>query len=110
MKIEKLFGDYTIKEFRELLAEEYKKETGEEAFLKRSDETQQIINVPTLKYSIWVMDLSHTLAGRLYEERVMTSGKALSESKLFKNLFFKKSEHPLNLIGKDVKKSDNKKN
>lgn len=94
MGVERLFGDYTIDRFRELVKQEYTRETGREAKGKN--------------FQLYTLNLLNEAVSKLYEEKVMASGRALSESNLFKNLFFKKKE-PLNLIGKDVRKSDKKK-
>jgi len=112
MDIGSLFGDYTIEGFREIIREEYKKETGLDAFWERLDETQQVIITPTLNYSKWIEDLLGNAIGRLYEEKALRSGKALLDSGLLKEvvLNFNKNKESLNLIGKDVRKSDNKKN
>jgi len=92
MSVERLFGDYTIDGFRELVKQEYTRETGKEPKGKN--------------FQIYTLNLLNEAVSKLYEEQARASGKVGAD--IISKYLFNKNKKPLNLIGKDVKKSDKK--
>lgn len=90
MSVERLFGDYTLDGFRDLVRQEYTRETGRKARGKN--------------YQIYVENLLNEAVSKLYDEKARTNGRDINDL-----IFFNRRQQPLNLIGKEEKKS-NKKN